>query len=68
MSNRDYVKNEIDTLPDFVIEKLQEFILFQKFSLGFTKSDNEAISDVQSASMSSTDFWDNPDDEVCNYV
>jgi hypothetical protein len=34
MTNREYVKTQVDTLPENVIEKLQEFIAFQKFSLG----------------------------------
>ena len=68
MSNRDYVKSEIDTLPDSVIEKLREFIIFQKFSLNFTNNDKEALRDIEAASISSTAFWDNPDDEVWNHV
>ena len=68
MSNRDYVKSEIDTLPDSVIEKLREFIIFQKFSLNFINNDKEALRDIEAASFSSTDFWDNPDDEVWNHV
>jgi hypothetical protein len=34
MSSREYVKGQIDILPDSVVEKVQEFILFQRFSLG----------------------------------
>ena len=68
MTSRDYIKSEVDTLPDFMIDKLQEFILFQKFSLEVLRQDAETISDIEMASMSSTDFWDNPDDEVWNYV
>ena len=68
MTSRDYIKREIDTLPDFIIDRLQEFIFFQKFSLRILRQDAEAISDIEMASMSSTDFWDNPDDEVWNHV
>jgi len=68
MTSRDYVKSEIDTLPDFIIDKLQEFIFFQKFSLRILRQDIETISDIEMASMSSTDFWDNPEDEVWNHV
>ena len=68
VTSRDYIKNEVDVLPDFVIEKLQEYIIFQKFSLRVLKQDAEAIRDIEAASMSSTGFWDNPDDEVWDYV
>ena len=68
MTSRDYIKSEIDTLPDFIIDKLQEFIFFQKFSLRILRQDAETISDIEMASMSSTDFWDNPEDEVWNHV
>ena len=68
MTSRDYIKSEIDTLPDFIIEKLQEFIILQKFSFGILRQDTEAIRDIVAASMSSTDFWDNLDDEVWDHV
>jgi hypothetical protein len=61
MLNREHIKNEIDTLPDFVIEKVQDFITFQKFSLAVLEQD-------KAASFSNTDFWDNPDDEVWNHI
>ena len=68
MTSRDYIKGEVDNLPDFIIDKLQEFIIFQKFSLGVLRQDTEAICDIETASVSSTDFWNNPDDEVWNHV
>ena len=68
MSSREYIKSEIDILPDTVIAKLQEFISFQKFTLGVFENDKKLIHDIAAASMSSTDFWDNPDDEVWDYV
>ena len=68
MSSRDYVKSEVETLPDSIIEKLQEFILFQKFSLNNINGDMKIINDIQSASLSSVDFWDNPEDEVWDDV
>ena len=33
MSNRDYVKMQIDALPDGVVERIMEFIAYQKFAL-----------------------------------
>ena len=68
MSSRDYVKSEVEKLPDSIIEKLQEFILFQKFSLNNINGDMKIINDIQSASLSSVDFWDNPEDEVWDHV
>ena len=68
MSSREYIKNEIDTLPDTMIEKIQEFIIFQKFSLGLFEHDKRIIRDIAGASISSTDFWDNSDDEVWDNV
>ena len=68
MSSRDYVKSEIETLPDSIINKLQEFIIFQKYSLKNIQNDSDTINDIAIASISSMDFWDNPDDEVWNNV
>ena len=68
MSSREYIKSEIDTLPDTILVKLQEFITFQKFSLGLFEHDKKIISDIAAASIGSTDFWDNADDEVWDNV
>ncbi len=65
MSHRDYIKQEIDTLPDVVIDRIWEFITFQKYSMDHDKS---IIRDLERASLSSMGFWDNPDDEVWNNV
>ncbi|MCL2565973.1 MAG: hypothetical protein FWE24_09235 [Defluviitaleaceae bacterium] len=34
MNDREYIKTQIDTLPEQVLEKVLEFIAFQKFTLG----------------------------------
>ena len=68
MSSREYIKSEIDTLPDSVINKILEFISFQKFSIGLFEHDKAVIRDIGTASMSSTGFWDNPDDEIWDNV
>ncbi|MCL2833847.1 MAG: hypothetical protein FWD78_11810 [Treponema sp.] len=68
ISGRENIKNEIDNLPDTVIAKLQEFITFQKFTLGLSENDINLTHEIKAASMSSTDFWDNPEDEVWNNV
>ena len=67
MHNRELIKKEIDILPDSILEKLQEFILFQKYYLR-QSINNKNNDDLLEASMSSTDFWDNEYDEVWNDV
>ena len=46
MNTREYVKIEIDTLPEVVIDKVREFILFQKYSLGLYDNDTEYLSAI----------------------
>ena len=46
MTGRDYAKAQIDTLPENVIDKVVEFISFQKYSLGLHDSDNDYILSV----------------------
>jgi len=46
MSSRDYAKTQIDTLPDNIIEKVVEFISFQKFSNGIYDNDNDYLNSV----------------------
>ena len=46
MTNRDYVKMQIDTLPDNAIEKLIEFISFQKFSLGLFDNETDYLTSI----------------------
>ena len=40
-SNRDYAKTQIDALPDNAVEKVIEFISFQRFSLGLFDDDDD---------------------------
>ena len=35
MTSREYIKTQADMLPEPVIERLVEFISFQKFNLGY---------------------------------
>ena len=67
MTNREHIKNEIDSLPDSVIDKIQEFITFQKFSLALFEHDKTLAHDMETAAASSTGFWDNADDEVWDH-
>ena len=46
MSNREYVKTQIDALPDSVIEKIQVFIAYQKFSLGIFENDTDYLTAI----------------------
>ena len=43
MSGRDYVKTQIDILPDDIIEKVIEFIAFQKFNNGMYDDDTDYL-------------------------
>ena len=46
MTNREYVKAQIDSLPENIIEKIVEFISFQKYSNGLFKDDTEYLSSI----------------------
>ena len=39
MSTREYIINEVNILPEGVLEKIQDFIRYQKFSLGIYEND-----------------------------
>ena len=46
MSDRDYVKIQIDALPDSVIERLKEFIAYQMFILGLFDNDTDYLTAI----------------------
>ena len=46
MSTRDFVKTQIDTLPEAVLETVMEYISFQKFRLGLFEDDTEYLSSI----------------------
>ena len=46
MSNREYAKTQIDALPDNAIEKVIEFIAFQRYSLGLFDSDDDYLASI----------------------
>jgi hypothetical protein len=46
MSSRDYAKAQIDILPDDAIEKVLEFISFQRYSLGLYDNDTDYLASV----------------------
>jgi len=46
MTTREYVKTQIDTLPEGAIERVIEFISFQKYSLGLFDNDTDYLMSV----------------------
>ena len=64
MADREQLKNEIDNLPDSVIEKIKDFILLQKNRLSLFEFEGANLHDMVATGMSSTDFWDNTEDDV----
>ena len=46
MSSREYVKFQADTLPEQVIERVIEFISFQRFRLGLFENDTEYLMSI----------------------
>ena len=46
MSNRDYVVAQIEDLPESAVNKIIEFISFQRFSLGLFDSDDDYLSSI----------------------
>jgi len=46
MSAREYMKAQADTLPEQVVEKVLEFISFQKFSLDLPHNDQDYLESI----------------------
>jgi hypothetical protein len=46
MNRKEMLLNQIDSLPDFAVEKVMEFILFQRYSLGMFEDDTEYLSSI----------------------
>ena len=46
MCSREYAKTQIDVLPDNAVEKVLEFITFQRFSLGLFDSDDDYLASI----------------------
>jgi len=46
MTNREYLKIQIDALPERALEKVGEFIAFQRFALGMYDDDTEYLLSV----------------------
>jgi len=46
MTTREYLKTQIDILPDRAIGRVWEFIQFQKYSIGLYDNDTEYLSSI----------------------
>jgi hypothetical protein len=46
MTTREYLKTQIDILPERAISRVSEFIQFQKFSIGLYDNDTEYLSSI----------------------
>jgi len=46
MNTREYVRTQVDTLPDNVLEIVREFIAYQKFRLGLYESDDDYLASI----------------------
>ena len=63
MSNLDKINTILSEATDSQLLKVLDFIMFLML-----KGDNSLVQDIESASLSSTDFWNNDDDEVWDHV
>jgi hypothetical protein len=46
MTAREYVKKEIDSLPETAISQIEEFISFQKYRLGMFEDDADYLASI----------------------
>ena len=46
MSSREYIASQLDVLPESVLEKVKEFIMFQRFSMGTYETDTEYLESI----------------------
>ena len=46
MSSREFIRTQIDVLPDTIIEKVQDFIAYQLFTLGLFDSDTDYLTAI----------------------
>jgi len=43
MSSREYIINQIDTLPESILDKVREFIMFQLYSIEVFDNDTDYL-------------------------
>ena len=46
MTTREYLKTQIDILPEMAISRVWEFVQFQKYSIGLYDNDTEYLSSI----------------------
>jgi len=46
MTKREYINTQLDALPENAIEKIIEFISFQKYSLGLYDNDTDYLTSI----------------------
>ena len=46
MNKLEYAKSQLDVLPENVVDKVIEFISFQRFSLGLYDDDDEYLASI----------------------
>lgn len=60
MSKSDYAKTQIDTLPDAAVERVIEFIAFQKYCFGLYDSDDDYLASIPGMTESITEGMNTP--------
>ena len=63
MSQLEIINSLIKEVPENQFTDIIDFLMFLRH-----KNGKSVIKDIRDASMSSTGFWDNPDDEVWDNV
>jgi hypothetical protein len=58
MSSRDYILSQLDVLPESVLDKVREFIMFQQFSMGMFENDTEYLQSIPGMTESITEGRD----------
>jgi hypothetical protein len=46
MTSREYIIRQLDTLPEPALDKVQEFISFQRYSLGILENDTDYLNSI----------------------
>jgi len=46
MTTREYVKGQIEALPEAIIERIQEYISFQRYSMGLFENDTAYLQSI----------------------
>jgi hypothetical protein len=63
MSQMEKINHLLHGVPENQLYEVMDFLMFLRL-----KNDKSVICDIETASLSSTGFWDNADDEVWNHV